>query len=233
MMVVETACYKAAETAGIEAPSRDVFKRDTRNPTFRIHKGIIRTVFQGAAWADPAWLDTVLGFERFVVDLGPRLEDDGLDRIDASKPWSFTNARWARKTQYSMLSLPKAVVEIRRMKRDTLAKTHGLAPRELERRPESWLYRTWTALLGRYNNPFVKDYVNYGGRGIKICDEWGDACTWGFESFAAYILSTLGPRPEGHTLDRVDNGRGYEPGNLRWATAVEQAANRRSTKKAA
>lgn len=64
-----------------------------------------------------------------------------------------------------------------------------------------------------------KDYRRYGGAGINIFEEWS-------RSFPAF-LAALGSRPLGTTLDRIDTTRGYEPGNVRWATAIEQGRNRR------
>ena len=59
----------------------------------------------------------------------------------------------------------------------------------------------------------------YGGRGIRVCEEWA--------KFANF-LRDMGERPEGHTIDRIDPARGYEPGNCRWATAAQQRANQRA-----
>ena len=74
----------------------------------------------------------------------------------------------------------------------------------------------------RCTNPNSIGYSNYGGRGI----------TFDFPSvraFAEWVLDNLGCKPsDTHSLDRIDNSRGYEPGNLRWATRVEQARNKRA-----
>lgn len=82
-------------------------------------------------------------------------------------------------------------------------------------------YRTWVSMLARCNNPKASNYSKYGGRGIRVCKRWQT-----FEGF----LADVGERPEGTTLDRFPDTNGnYEPGNVRWATASEQASNRRPT----
>jgi len=94
--------------------------------------------------------------------------------------------------------------------------THGGA-RHGKRLPE---YRPWCAIKTRCLNPNDRSYPAYGGRGITICDRWQDS----FENF----LADMGPRPTVlHSIDRIDNDRGYEPGNCRWATSRDQARNTR------
>lgn len=85
-------------------------------------------------------------------------------------------------------------------------------------------YHSWKAAWSRCTNPGNPSFVYYGERGITMCDRWRGE--HGFENF----LADMGPRPSGMSLDRIDNDRGYEPGNCRWATAKEQRHNRRDSK---
>ena len=87
---------------------------------------------------------------------------------------------------------------------------------------EHYLYGTHRAIKARCNNPNHRAYKHYGGRGITLCDEWHDART-----FLTYVDDVLGARPDGYTLDRIDNSLGYQPGNIQWASRSQQVANRR------
>lgn len=80
-------------------------------------------------------------------------------------------------------------------------------------------FQSWSGAKGRCYNPDSQQYKNYGGRGITMHPDWID----NFQEFYDHI----GPCPAGLTLDRMDNNKGYIPGNVRWATSVEQIRNRR------
>lgn len=91
--------------------------------------------------------------------------------------------------------------------------------RATHRRSKSAEYQIWRSAKERCFNPRNQQYANYGGRGIVMCEEWRHS----FESFLAHI----GPRPPGLTLERIDNSRGYEPGNVCWETRKQQCRNTR------
>lgn len=93
--------------------------------------------------------------------------------------------------------------------------SHG----HLVRGKRSRTYRSWDAMKERCANPKFIGWHRYGGRGIAVCERWRGPD--GFENF----LADMGERPEGKTLDRIDNEGNYEPGNCRWATPSEQRKN--------
>lgn len=74
-------------------------------------------------------------------------------------------------------------------------------------------------MKARCLNPADPKYPAYGGRGIRVCEQWADS----FEAF----LADMGGRPPGTTIDRIDVDGDYEPGNCRWADAKTQRANQR------
>lgn len=82
------------------------------------------------------------------------------------------------------------------------------------------VYAVWHSMNQRCTNSRHRQYKDYGGRGIKVCDRW----RWSFADFYA----DMGPRPSGSSLDRIDNNGHYEPGNCRWATPRQQSANMRT-----
>lgn len=85
-------------------------------------------------------------------------------------------------------------------------------------------YRIWGAMKTRCTNPNTKAYKNYGGRGIAVCERWA-------KSFDAF-LSDMGPIPGPQfSIERVENDRGYEPGNCIWATRLKQNQNARSNRR--
>lgn len=86
----------------------------------------------------------------------------------------------------------------------------------------SKIYRTWIAMLSRCKNPNEPNYVNYGGRGITVCERWNK-----FEQF----YEDMGDLPFYEAqLDRIDNEKGYYKDNCHWVTQKQNSRNRRSTK---
>ncbi|MFJ9112967.1 hypothetical protein [Streptomyces sp. NPDC102283] len=120
---------------------------------------------------------------------------------DCGKPHSVLLQMWGRTQSCGCLRTEQLVAR---------STTHGHSG--------SSVYMTWGDMVNRCTNATHKRWADYGGRGITVCERWRK-----FDNF----LADMGERPEGMTLDRIDNDRGYELGNCRWVSQSEQNRNRR------
>lgn len=101
--------------------------------------------------------------------------------------------------------------------------THGLTAGG-KKTPE-WV--TWASMIQRCYDQNYPSFPDYGGRGIEVCDEWIEDA----KAFSDYMITNFGPKPENQSIGRIDNDGNYEPGNVRWETAQQQAVNKRTTKR--
>lgn len=99
-------------------------------------------------------------------------------------------------------------------RRSANATTHG--------KSKTSEYKSWLKMRERCLDPECPAYPDYGARGIRICDRWLDPTNF---------LDDMGPKPtRGHTLERKDNSKGYQPDNCKWADRFEQANNKRNNR---
>lgn len=97
-----------------------------------------------------------------------------------------------------------------------LAKTRYLTHGESEHP----LYKIWQGMIERCYSEKCKNYKDYGGRGITVCDEWRKS--------PSNIAKDMGERPKNCSIDRIDVNGNYEPSNCRWATPMVQGSNKRN-----
>lgn len=124
-----------------------------------------------------------------------------------------TSVRLITLTQGSTRSCGCLNTEVRERtaKGNEYAKTHGLSKHPL--------YSTWATMKQRCYNPNTYKFNHYGGRGIQVCEAWLNS----FEIF----LKDMGERPEGATLNRINNDGDYHPDNCEWSSYSDQNRNRR------
>ena len=141
-------------------------------------------------------------------------------RIDESSPNG--GAQWLCRCECGV----EKVVSANNLVRGR-AKSCGCASNEMRSRKQikhgqsrvkSGAYSSWHAMKQRTQNGKTKQFIDYGGRGIGVCERWN--------SFANFYAD-MGDRPEGMSLDRIDVNKDYSLENCRWATRKQQSANQR------
>ena len=134
------------------------------------------------------------------------------------------NDKWNKAQWYCQCSCGRVLVVLSRRLRSGVTKSCGCIVRDCPNQlthgmSNTRTYITWQHMKDRCYNSNHVYYDNYGGRGITVCGMWLDS----FENF----LEDMGERPEGQSIDRINNDGNYEPSNCRWATRKEQYANSR------
>lgn len=156
-------------------------------------------------------------FVAFYEHVGPRPSDDHtLDRLDNDKGYEPGNVAWRTWGVQQNNRRPHrahGIKEHRPVRHGHITSTtHGMT-----RTPE---YRSWSSMKDRCLNPNSRNFEGWGGRGITVYEPW-------IKDFAAFYAH-VGPRPSlAYTLHRIDNSKGYEPGNVKWADWEEQCSNKR------
>lgn len=130
-----------------------------------------------------------------------------------------TNARWkcacecGRETVQYGQDLKKGKVVSCGCWNDEKRYKHGMS--------RTLVYGIWKGIHQRCGNPKAPKFYNYGGRGIKVCERWNS-----FENFVA----DMGIRPNGYSIERINNDGDYEPANCVWATKKQQLNNKRKSR---
>lgn len=150
-------------------------------------------------------------FGRLFVIYGPRHNSGGT--LEWKCQCDCGESKWV--SSHALVSMGTASCGC--LKRERTAErhtTHGLS--------QSKIAQTYYRIKARTSNPNHSDYHHYGGRGIGMHPAWAS-------SFEAFLRDVGFPPTQKHSLDRIDNEKGYAPGNVRWATQAEQVRNTRRT----
>jgi len=200
------------------------------------------------------WINDFGAWLKYVESLPHYKEKDrSLDRIDNDKGYEPGNLKWATKAEQSNnrrsnilitynsethtisewasiigMSAKSITSRLRggwsiEKTLSTPNRTKSCAPHTTHGQSNTALYHLWSNIKDRCLNKNNSMWKDYGGRGIKICNIWAND----FIAWKEYIEALPNYGEQNRSIDRIDNDKGYEPGNLRWATKIEQANNKR------
>ena len=199
----------------------------------------------------PPWIESYARFKADILaTMGERPSREfSIDRIDNDKGYEPGNVRWAAPKTQNRNKKKRALFTLDGQERGLAewAELYGADYSLVQQRVHKFgwplrealtlkagakendndsLYGVWYMMVKRCHDPNNPRFVDYGGRGICVCERWRES----FANFYLDVLEQIGPRPAPeYSLDRTDNTQGYVPGNIRWRTFREQNRNRRNT----
>lgn len=222
--IVSCGCYRDEQTVARETTHGHSNKSNAGGSrTYKIWRGIWKRCknSQCKAFANYGGRGITIcerwkEFNNFLQDLGEIPSPLSVDRIDPDGNYEPGNVRLATRKEQAC-NRRRYILEGAADRLD-----QAFRPRRIRERhgySGTHIYIVWVEMRRRCYDPKATNFINYGGRGINVCERW--------HSFLNFLADMGDPAP-GHSLDRIDVHGNYCPENCRWATATEQGKNRRN-----